>query len=660
MRSFYFLPAVLTAFFLLFAAVEGKGAPAVPNASFEELDANGKPAGWTLYDQVYSIDETVSRTGKRSLKWSCQDESCYALSKATLNGMVPGNGAKVSVYVKTQGACTGSGPQICVEYWGEKGKFITGSYLSGPKDASDWKCFGGVCEVPENAALVTICCYAGKGSTGTIWFDDIEIEPIHVSRIQAMSTDHYRHETDGGPVTVYVGLRGKNGPDAARCGLLRITDASGKTVSEVRGAEILTQKTAFDSLLFRFDSTPLAPGQYALTAEVPARDGAGTDSETLTFTRYEKLPARKAFIDEHQRLILDGKPFFPIGLYSHNLTDADIERLAASPFNCVISYHLLSRETMSKMLAHGIHTIYPATFWKEDPKKGDEAVAQRIQELKDQPGIIAWYVFDEAPLARKEELVAHYRVVTEADPSRPALAVTDKPDEIRALLPTYDVIGTDPYPITRPWNLKLDASQAYDWTLKTHEAVWEKRALWQVPQLFNWGIYDKLELPPENFRRPTCDEMRAMIWMCVAGGGNGLVGYSFYDIFRLPKSSPLTPEEQKASMEAHWDELVRIMRDVEKRVPILLSTEAPADLCPADGSSEKIASRLYAYEGATWLLFVNTSSETQTALFRNAKGGTLEVLNPDELKEARVTAEGGLLTAEIPPLTPIFVRLNCQ
>ena len=71
-----------------------------------------------------------------------------------------------------------------------------------------------------------------------------------------------------------------------------------------------------------------------------------------------------------------------MGLYTHDLTDEDIARLAASPLNCVISYQALSRETMDKMLAHGIRTIYTAGFWKEDSKKGDEYVARRIQEQK--------------------------------------------------------------------------------------------------------------------------------------------------------------------------------------------------------------------------------------------------------------------------------------
>lgn len=641
--------------------------PAVPNASFEEADADGTPVSWALHKNVYSLDESVARSGKRSLKWENHDASCYALSKVTLAGMTPGCGVKVSVYVKTRGVCDGSGPQICVEYWDENEKFISGNYLSGPKNAPDWKCFGGVCEIPENAAKATMCCYAGSGSTGTIWFDDVEIVPVHIPQILAVTTDRYRHETDGGTVKVYVGLRGKNHSgtasektsDAFQNGILRISDASGKTLSEIKASEVKTGETASDSLIFSFDSTPLAPGKYTLTAEVPTKDGSGTDSESLTLTKYEKLPARKAFIDEHERLILDGKPFFPMGLYTHDLTDDDIERLAASPFNCVISYHLLSRETMDKMLAHGIYTIYSAGFWKEEPQKGDEAAAKRIQELKDHPGIIAWYVFDEAPLAQKEELTAHYRTVTESDPSRPALAVTDKPEEIRALIPTYDVIGTDPYPITRPWNMNLDASQAYDWTRKTHEAVWGERALWQVPQVFNWGIYNKLDIPQERFRRPTYDEMRAMIWMCIAGGGNGIVGYSFYDIlYRTPEGSQLTPEEKKARAEEHWDELIRIMRDVEKRVPILLSTETPAEITPAEDSSEKIASRLYAYEGKTWLLLVNTSAEPQTARFRDSAGRTLEILNPGDLNEAQISAEKDLLEAEIPPLTPIFIQLN--
>lgn len=626
----------------------------VPNASFEEVGSDGKPVGWNLSSK-YSIDETVSLSGKRSLRWHNDKEGHYSLSKVWIRSLHSGMGAEVSLGFKTE-KVSGNGVAFCVEYWDENDKYITGDYFTGGGGTSDWKRISLVCDVPVDAAYSTLCCYGASGATGTIWFDDIQIAPLRLSVVEAMTTDRYRHQTSGGKMNVYVGLKAGVVPEQERQSRLEIIDGDGNTCAELEVAETLPK-----TLLFRFDSSSLSPGKYALKASVPRLDGDGLDVERLTMTKFEKQPEYHSWIDDRQRLILDGKPFFPIGLYTHDLKDEDIARLADSPFNCVISYHRLSRETMDKMLAKGIRTVYPIGIWKDDPEAGRRYAAEQIQELKDHPGIIAWYVFDEAPLAFKPDLMKQRDVAESNDPERPTIAVTDKLKDIRPLLEAYDVIGTDPYPITRPWNLKLNASQAYEWTQATRDSVWGTRALWQVPQLFNWGIYNKLDIPPEKFRRPSFDEMRAMVWMCVAGGGNGLIGYSYYDIvYRFPKAPIVSEEVKKAEQEKHWQEVVAIMRGVEKRVPILLSTEEPPAIVPADASSSDVVFRLYGYEGSAWLLLVNIAEESRSARFLLPEGKTCRIRNGDELKEAKLFINENVLEAVLPALTPVFVQIDCK
>ena len=644
------------------ASVEVSGTfeeiPGVPNASFENVNADGTAAEWTFYSQkVYSVDESVSSSGKRSLRWQNTDENFYALSKAVLSGMPAGSGARVSVNIKTQDV-TGNGGAFCVEYWDSDEKYLSGDYFSGASGTSDWHRVAILCEVPENCAKATICCFGSSGATGTVWFDDIQIERVRLSSIEAVTTDCYRNQTAGGPLKVYVGRKNGEFPEAIRTQCrLDVLDASGKLI--VSDPEAAWKEDSPETLVFDVDTKPLKPGEYMLKVTVPRTDSDEPDVETLPMTRFEKMPERKAWIDAHQRLILDGKPFFPMGLYTLDLTDEDIARLADSPFNCVISYHRLSRETMDKMYANGIRTIYSTRFWRERPDEGIAGAVKQIGSLKDHPGILAWYVFDEAPLSFLPNLKRHQDAVRNADPSRPTIAVTDQPQQIRGLLPSYDVIGTDPYPITRPWDLTLKPGQAYEWTKATHEAVWGTRALWQVPQLFNWGIYNKLDIPPETFRRPTFDEMRAMVWMCIAGGGNGIVGYSFFDIVHRDPPYPVrSAEENKTEREKHWAEVVKVMREVERRVPILLSIEKPMEIMPEENSSKAIVHRLYAFEGKTWLLLVNTTEETQKCTFCSSEGKTLSILNPEELKEAGVSVRGNVLSAELPPLMPVFIQLD--
>ena len=621
----------------------------IPNPSFEELDQNQKLAGWSLYGEVYSQDDSVAHSGTHSLRWKNEDPNRYVLSRTILKGLSAGESAKVSCWIKTENV-SGTNSSVCVEYWDKEDQFISGVYLKGPRGTTDWKQISGTLEVPERTAYASLCCYAASGAVGTIWFDDLELVPVRLSGIQAMTTDRYRNQTEGGNVGVYVGYK-----KAIQDAKIAVYDANSKLVVE---QPVFENRPEDRTLAFQLDSTPLPNGKYTLKAFITQKDTNIQDEECLTLEKVERLSFGKSYIDQRQRLIADGKAMFPIGLYTHNLTDEDIERFAQSPFNCVISYQRLSKETLDKMYKKGIFAIYPVTFSQENPEESDKAAAETIAKMKDHPAILAWYIYDEAPVSQKEELIRHYNTVKNADPTRAAIAVTDKPEEIRALIPTFDMIGTDPYPITRPWNLKLDASQAYDWTKQTHEAVWGKRLLVQVPQLFNWGIYNKLNIPPETFRRPTFDEMRAMTWMCIAGGGNGIVGYSYYDIFRFPENPKRTEEQKKTAAQTHWSELVKIMEELKSRVPILLSTED--DYLVFQSENKKIAARCYGYSGSAWILLVNTTSETQTAEFSPVAkvSSPLQILNPDELKEGKFSVEGAKLRVELPPLIPAWVNVK--
>jgi len=73
-------------------------------------------------------------------------------------------------------------------------------------------------------------------------------------------------------------------------------------------------------------------------------------------------------MDRHHRLIVDGKPFFPIGMFAGLPTEEDLQRISASPFNCLMPYFLWGQgssgliEDQRKYLALserlGIKTIY--------------------------------------------------------------------------------------------------------------------------------------------------------------------------------------------------------------------------------------------------------------------------------------------------------------
>ena len=154
-----------------------------------------------------------------------------------------------------------------------------------------------------------------------------------------------------------------------------------------------------------------------------------------------------------------------------------------------MAYPQLSRETLDALHEAGIASIYSVKDFYEGlacktDDEGRERTSKKIEELKDHPAIIAWYINDELPLSMRETLAAHRDLVEELDPGRPAWVVLYQIEEIREYIPTFDVIGTDPYPISTK-----SASLAWDWSRRTNEAVFGFHANWQVQQYFNWANY---------------------------------------------------------------------------------------------------------------------------------------------------------------------------
>ena len=631
----------------------------IPNASFEQAASGDSvlPQDWGGPAPNFARDDSTAHSGTASFRWTNADPALYRLSHADVKGLEPGKRYTLSGWVKTENV-RGGKAAICLEWNGPDGKYLGGIYAHGVAGTKDWQQISTTFTFPENAQKPYVDCYGTRGAVGTAWFDDLEIQPYIPPCFTGSTTDHYRNQTIGGSVRVFAGL---SFPEAsfsdALKGLieLEVTDqTSGQTVQTLRNFT-----WGPDCVVFTVDSDKLPVGTYTLTVKVPnpQKETHPMETTALKLTRLEKFPDRKAYIDEHKRLIVDGKPFFPLGLYFHSPSEEDIERLEKSPFNCIMSYSRMSRETLDALHRHGIASIYSVKDLYEglhcsNDAEGREQTTRLVNDLKDHPAIIGWYINDELPLSMKKELTGHRDLVEELDPSRPTWVVLYQIDDIREYLPTFDVIGTDPYPIP-----EKPASMAYQWSKKTQDACFGVRASWQVPQYFCWSSYGQ----NTNRRGPTFDEMRAMTWMNIAGGANGIVGYSYYDLLRFDGKDK-TEAEKKATFERLWKWVCQIAAEVKKHEAVLLSIEKPAwEPEPLAPIPEKdgvpcVATRLYAYQGDCWLIVVNTQKDAQSVQFQLPAG--VRAKNADEWPGVECTQDGTTLTIQLNALTPAFLQMG--
>lgn len=550
------------------------GANLVANASFEEASPGSPlPAKWQGLPQVYSRDATTSKSGKASLKYENADANRYVLcwQRVPVN---PGWKVRFSVWIKTRGIRgDDTGATVCLEWQGKDGKWLGGSYPSGVRGDQDWTRVEAITRLPEEAASCQVSCYVRRGMTGTAWFDDVEVVRVLDPPMRSVVLS---------PV-----YRGRVLPEEPREARLRVR--WNLADHDVHAADLQVHVDVLDASkkIRRHTSGPLKEGRVGVldlavslegleagTYDLAVRlEGPGKRTLQTEHHRIECLEQGTPFacrIDGHRRLLVAEKPFFPIGMYFSAINPRDLEEYAKSKFNCLMPYGSPTRPQMD--LAHklGLKVIYSIKDWyagspfcppsirtvaDEEPM-----VRRRVREFRDHPALLAWYLNDELPPRFLPQLEAHQRWVVEEDPNHPTWVVLYQFREVADYLKTFDVIGTDPYPIGRG-----PASMAAQWTAETFRQVEHARPIWQVPQLHNWANYAKSDAEKKRGRTPTFAEVRSMAWQCICEGATGLVFYSWYDVKRNPD----------VPFDVQWKGLKRLAAEIDQMAPILLSIDPP-------------------------------------------------------------------------------------
>jgi len=327
------------------------------------------------------------------------------------------------------------------------------------------------------------------------------------------------------------------------------------------------------------------------------------------------IVASKVYIDNNNITIVNGEPFFPLGLYiaSDPNTDASIRELdeiADSPFNTIMNYkinvgsieqirHYLDAVNERKLkIIYSIKDFYKGTEYypgKIDNYEGeDEMVRGVITEFKHHPAILAWYINDELPSKYIPRLIKRYKTVKALDPDHPIWSVIYQVDELKSYLDTTDVIGADPYPIP-----EKPISMVSEWTEMVNKAAGTKKAVWMVPQAHNLSLYSK----EKHVVGPTFDQMRCMAYQCLTNDANGLIFYSFPDLKRDP-----------LGFEKRWTDVKRLGTEISSLMPVLLSTDTIPKVQLLSGA-QHIHFFVKCYDGKFYIIAVNTSDKAQDAEF---------------------------------------------
>jgi len=193
--------------------------------------------------------------------------------------------------------------------------------------------------LPSKMAKSLMQLFLQKGRTGRVAFDDVRIELVgekDIGSVKAFVTSRYRDIAAEGDVRFVATTeipRECWGKTVATLSYLA-ADGMAKTVAmSVPDAEHVEATLPVSAL---------AMGRHRATVTVKGEDGRLFGEKSLDFERVKELPPRRVWIDAFGRTIVDGKPFFPLGMFwsigsLETYPDA-FDRFVTGPFNCIQNY----------------------------------------------------------------------------------------------------------------------------------------------------------------------------------------------------------------------------------------------------------------------------------------------------------------------------------
>lgn len=610
------------------------------NPAFEQIEADGKAPGWGLSGCFRAV-HGEGHNGNGGLVWQAAErQGKLHTARQVLKGVKAGDTVKMSALVRKEGFKTDStqGAVMSIEWHDKDDKWIKALYaITRFVPDGEWTPIQATGLMPANAKSAVMVIYVSGDSVGKVSWDNILVSRVEAEPVSFVTTSVYRNLAADGTADFHAAIAVPDSAAGKRISAKFVwKDAAGELHRDP--AARLTKDEAFIEL----DVGRMAMGTQTVACGLYA-DDERIGQAAVEFTRVAKVPDRHAWIDKHGRCIVDGKPFFPLGMYWNPGTGktttpedgrSQLDWFTNGPFNCVIHYEMMDRQRLDFCQSVGLKTmigidpkIRKCLSGKiSEPYSLEEAkrrLSEHARKIKDHPALLGWYIGDEVDAGGIPLQRTIYRTVAAADEHHPIYCVQDRTYDLRPFSNTMDVLGLDPYPV-----VQKPVSEVTKMLKAGRREVFDTLPLWGVPQAFDWAWYRPGHEKIERF--PTLAEMRSMNWQFVANGAKGLFLFAYHCNFY-----PLCRDDWRPRFAL----VCEAAREVKKMSEVILSVESAPKATP---NSEDAVCRTWVKDGKAYLLVCNLSEkplDVAVALDSGAwrMSGT-EVGTPATMKDARTVA----------------------
>jgi hypothetical protein len=296
-------------------------------------------------------------------------------------------------------------------------------------------------------------------------------------------------------------------------------------------------------------------------------------------------------VERGGHLLLNGKRFFPLALYTKPQGPEPFRQMAQAGFNLVGAG--FDRETFDAAAKAGVYCWIPlggTMDLSQDRQQREAKIRQTVAAAKDHPALLMYESRDEpawtwkepakAP-ASAEGLALGYRLVKELDPHHP-VTLNHAPRNTVATLRKYnaatDAVSVDIYPVVPPDILHIYAITADgrhgdlrnqtlscvgEYADKMREVAGPERPVWMVLQGFAWAQIDDQAKIMSSIVYPSYEQTRYMAWQSVIHGCNGIL---YWGTHTAPQPGDC------------WNGILRAVRELADLKDVLVADEAAVTL----------------------------------------------------------------------------------
>lgn len=530
------------------------GASLLTNPGFEQ---GATSWSWTT---GCSTNQATVHSGARSLRIQTTDKSRVHWAQTKLSAQ-PGMRYRLSAWVKAK-SVVGDGPAVLMDWYDRNGTWLGegSSDVRTVNGTHDWQKLTAESTImPSQAYSITVMLYLQSNTTGTVFFDDVLFSNEDVLNTVILYPNYRSTVFPWGSQRLDLGYRCLPNP-----GLNPANVALSAALQYSTGAVISSQSVrtlGSGSGTISFDLQSLSPGDYKVVALYSnVATGAQIRSTVLGFSLDgPTTPRPTVYIDQYNRCIVNGQPFFPLGFYTDGAVEdsAHQSQLATAGFNCMLSYgtdyYSVSGDKgfLDNAAAHGLkvifgmETCYDGFPWSRQSLGtwvgGYQILQGLVSAYKTHPALLGWYLAEELPEDAQNDLIQHQNYIAATDPNHPGFQVSSTWENIDEGLKNTDVAGLDYYPVLKAgtgvpqmesFGAAVDATQS---------AVQRARPVWMVAECSSQRSYKSTSQTP-SYSQIMCEAYQAL-----THGARGLIFYTLYHLWSENGASQWTVMTNVAS-----------------------------------------------------------------------------------------------------------------